>query len=83
MEDCYLRFDKEFWTGRGRKTIYPARTKFIYEVETMSNVVGDTIRRYFVYVKPKVHVGYYEEDEFNEVFMTLNELRDKRIDEII
>jgi hypothetical protein len=83
MEDCYLRFEKEFWGKRGRKIVYPAGTKFIYEVETMSSVVGDKIRRYFVYVKPKVHIGYYEEDEFHESFMTKEEFRDRRIDEII
>lgn len=83
MEDCYLRFDKDFWTGRGRKTIYTAGTKLFYEVETMTSVVGGEIRRYFVYVKPSVHIGYYEEDEFHESFMTKEEIRDKRIDEII
>ena len=83
MEDCYLRFDKEFWTSRGRKTIFPAGTKLFYEVETMTSVDGGEVRRYFVYVKPKVHVGYYEEDEFQESFMTKEEFRDKKIDEII
>jgi hypothetical protein len=34
-------------------------------------------------VKPKVHIGYYEEDEFQESFMTKREIRDKKIDEII
>ena len=83
MEDCYLRFEKEFWTARGRKTIFPAGSKFIYEKETMSSVDGGEVRRYFVYVKPKVHVGYYEEDEFQESFMIKEEFRDKKIDEII
>ena len=83
MEDCYLRIEKEFWTARGRKTIFPAGTKFIYEMETMSSVVGGEIRRYFVYVKPKVHVGHYEEDEFQELFMTKEEFRDRKIDDII
>ena len=49
----------------------------------MTSVVGGEIRRYFVYVKPKVHIGYYEEDEFQESFMTKDEIRDRRIDEII
>jgi GTPase len=83
MEECYLRFEKEFWGKRGRKIIYSAGTEFIYEVETMSSVVGGEIRRYFVYVKPKVHIGYYEEDEFHEVFMTKDEVRDLKIESII
>ena len=83
MEDCYLRNEKEFWTARGRKTIFPSGTKFIYEMETMTSVVGGEIRRYFVYVKPKVHIGYYEEDEFHESFMTKEEFRDRKIDDLI
>ena len=83
MEECYLRSDKDFWTSRGRKTIFPAGTKLFYEVETMTSVDGGEIRRYFVYVKPKVHIGYYEEDEFHDSFMTKDEIRDKKIDEII
>lgn len=83
MEDCYLRFDKEFWTARGRKNIFPAGTKFIYEMDTLSSVLGGEIRRYYVYLKPKVHVGHYEDDEFHESFMTKEEFRDRKIDEII
>lgn len=83
MEDCYLRFDKDFWTSRGRKTIYPAGTKLFYEVETMSSVDVGEIREYYVYDYPNVHLGLYDEDEFHEAFMTKDEIRDKRIDEII
>ena len=80
MQECYSRFDKEFWGSSGRKIVYPSSTKFLYEVETTSSVVGGEIRRYFVYVKPKVHVGHYEEDEFHESFMTKEEFRDKNLD---
>jgi hypothetical protein len=83
MESCYLRFDKDFWTSRSRKTIFPAGTKFLYEVEIMSSHDGGDIKHYFVYTKPNVHIGYYEEDGFNELFMTKDELRDKKIYEII
>ena len=83
MEDCYLRFDKEFWTARGRKNIFPAGTKFIYEMDTLSSVLGGEIRRYYVYLKPKVHVGHYEDDEFHELFMTKEEFRDRKIDDLI
>ena len=83
MQDCYLRFEKEFWGSSGRKIVFPAGTKFIYEMESMSSVDGGEVRRYFVYVKPKVHVGHYEEDEFQESFMTKEEFRDSKIDEII
>ena len=83
MQDCYLRFEKEFWGSSGRKIVYPSASKFLYEVEAMTSVVGGEIRRYFVYVKPKVHIGHYEEDEFQELFMTKEEFRDSKIDEII
>ncbi len=83
MEECYLRFDKDFWRPLGGKTIYSADTKFIYEVEKMSSVDGGLNRNYYVYEKPKVLIGLYDEEEFNEIFMTKNEVRDKKIDEII
>ena len=83
MEECYLRFDKDFWNGGGRKTIYPGGTKFIYEVEKMSSVDGGEVRHYYVYEKPHKHIGLFDEEEFNEIFMTKDEVRDKKIDEII
>ena len=83
LNNCYLKFEKEFWTARGRKTIFPVGTKFIYEMETMSSVIGGEVRRYFVYAKPKVHVGHYEEDEFHELFMTKEEFREQQINKII
>jgi len=83
MEECYLRFDKDFWARRGRKTIYSAGAKFIYEVETMSSVDGGEARHYYVYEYPNVHVGLFDQEEFNEIFMTKDEVRDMKIDEII
>jgi hypothetical protein len=83
MEECYLRFDKDFWARRGRKTIYSAGTKFILEIETMSSVDGGEVRHYYVYEKPNKHIGLFDEEEFNEIFMTKDEVRDKKIDEII
>ena len=83
MEECYLRVDKDFWARPGRKTIYPAGTKFILEIETMSSVDGGEARHYYVYEKPHKHIGLYDEEEFNELFMTKDEVRDRKIDEII
>jgi len=83
MEECYLRFDKDFWARPGRKTIYPAGTKFILEIETMSSVDGGEARHYYVYEKPHKHIGLYDEEEFNEIFMSKNEFRNKKIDKII
>ena len=91
MEECYLRFDKDFWGRRliskkyssGRKTIYSAGTKFSFELEIMSSVDGGETRHYYVYEYPNVHVGLYDEEEFNQIFMTKDEIRDKKIDEII
>jgi hypothetical protein len=83
MEECYLRFDKDFWARRGRKTLYSAGTEFILEIETMSSVDGGEARHYYVYEKPHKHIGLFDEEEFNEIFMTKYEVRDKKIDEII
>jgi len=83
MEDYYLKIDKEFWTGRGRKTIFPIGTKFLVETEKMGNQLGEIFINYYVYLKPGVSLGHFDEEEFNETFMTLNEFRDKKIDDII
>ena len=83
MEECYLRFDKDFWGRRGRKTIYSAGTKFSFEVEKMSSVDGGEVRHYHVYSEPDRLVGFFDEEEFNEIFMTKDEVRDRKIDEII
>ena len=83
LEECYLRIDKDFWSRRGRKTIYPTGAKFIYEVEKMSSGDGGEARHYYVYEKPNRHIGFFDEEEFNEIFMTKDEIRDKKIDEII
>ena len=83
MEECYLRVDKDFWSRRGRKTIYPTGAKFIYEVEKMSSGDGGEVRHYYVYSEPNRLVGFFDEEEFNQIFMTKDEVRDKKIDEII
>jgi hypothetical protein len=83
MEDCYLRFDKDFWRPLGGKTIYSADTKFIYEVEKMSSVDGVENRHYYVYSEPNRFVGFFDEEELNEIFMTKDEVRDKKIIDII
>ena len=85
MEECYLRFDKDFWARRGRKTIYSAGTEFILEIETMSSVDGGEVRHYYVYEKekPHKHIGLFDEEEFNQIFMTKDGVRDSKIDEII
>lgn len=83
MGECYLRINKNFWSRRGRKTTYTTGAKFIYEVEKMSSVDGGEVRHYYVYEKPNRHIGFFDEEEFNEIFMTKDEIRDKKIDEII
>ena len=83
MEECYLRVDKDFWNPGGRKTIYSAGTKFIYEVEKMSSVDGVENRHYYVYSEPNRFVGFFDEEELNEIFMTKDEVRDRKIDKII
>lgn len=82
MEDYYLKIDKEFWTGRGRKTIFPAGTKFLVETERMTNQLGNVFVNYYVYLKPNISLGHFDEEEFHETFMALNEIRDKKIDDI-
>jgi hypothetical protein len=84
MEECYLRVDKDFWNLGGRKTIYSAGTEFILEIQTIDYMLGrGEVRHYYVYEKPHKHIGLFGEEEFNEIFMTKDEVRDRKIDEII
>ncbi len=85
MKEYYLKCEQSFWTKGGRKTIYPAGTMFFVELETLATKRQPHIefKNYYVYEKPGVVLGFYDEEEFNEIFMTKEEARDKKIDEII
>ena len=83
MEEYYLKIDKEFWTGRGRKTIFPVGTKFLVETERMKNQSGEIFVNYYVFLKPGVTLGHFDEEEFNETFWSKDEFRDQKIDDLI
>ena len=87
LKEYILRADYAFWEKRGRKILYSAGSKLSVEEEVMTIGRGLEYRCYYVYSKPNskpnVLLGYYVEEEFNEIFMTLEEARDKKIDEII
>jgi len=96
LKEYILRTDYEFWEKRirhigdpgGRKILYSAGSKLSVEEEVMTTGRGLEYRCYYVYSKPNskpnVLLGYYDdEEEFFEIFMTLEEARDKKIDEII
>jgi len=83
MEEYYLRFDKYFWARRGRKTLYPSSTKVLIEIEKMSSVDGGEVKYYYAYIKDGAPLGQFDEEEFKETFMDINEMRDRKIDDII
>ena len=82
-KEYILKTDYAFWEKRGRKILYSTGSKLSVEEEVMTTGRGLEYRCYYVYEKPNVYIGYYDEEEFNEIFMTLEESRDKKIDEII
>ena len=49
----------------------------------MSSGDGGENRHYYVYSEPNRFVGFFDEEELNEIFMTKDEVRDRKIDEII
>jgi|694.fasta_scaffold105632_4 hypothetical protein len=82
LTEYILKNEHAFWDG-GRKVIYPAGSKLLVEEEVMSTGSGFEYRYYYVYSKPNVLLGYYDKEEFFEIFMTLEEARDKKIDDLI
>jgi hypothetical protein len=83
LKEYILRTDYAFWEKRGRKILYSAGSKLLVEEEVLSTNSGQESRYYYCYSKPNVLLGYYEKEEFFEIFMTLEESRDKKISDII
>lgn len=67
----------------GRKIFYSEGSKLLVEEEVLSTNSGQESNHYYCYSKPNVLLGYYDKEEFNEIFMTLEEARDKKIGDII
>jgi hypothetical protein len=83
LTEYILKNEHAFWIKQGKKIFYSAGSKLLVEEEVMSTNNGLEYRHYFVYSKPNVLLGYYDKEEFFEIFMTLEEARDKKIDDII
>lgn len=83
LQEYILKREHAFWIKRGTKILHPAGSKLLVEEEVMSTGNGLEYRQYYVYSKPYVLLGYYDKEEFFEIFMTLEEDRDKKIGDII
>jgi hypothetical protein len=83
LKEYILKSEHAFWIKRGKKIFYPAGTKLLVEEEVLSTNSGQESRYYYCYSKPNVLLGYYDKEEFLEIFMTLEEARDKKIDILI
>jgi hypothetical protein len=83
LTEYILKNEHAFWIKQGRKILYPAGSKLLVEEEVMLTGNGLDYRHYYVYSKPNVLLGYFDKEEFFEIFMTLEEARDKKIDDII
>jgi hypothetical protein len=82
MKECYLRKEESFWGGGGRKTIYPNGYKFTYEEEGLYSSIED-FKFFHVYDEKGKQVGYYDKEDFDELFMLIDEVRDKKLDDLI
>lgn len=83
LKEYILKTDYAFWVKGGRKVLYSAGSKLLVEEEVLSTNSGQESRYYYCYSKPNVLLGYFDKEEFFEIFMTLEEARDKKIDKII
>jgi len=83
LQEYILKNDYAFWEKRGRKILYSAGSKLSVEEEVMTTGSGQESRYYYVYSKPNVLLGYYEKEEFFEIFMTLEESRDTKINTLL
>ena len=83
FKEYILKINQSFLGRRGKRTFYPAGTKLLVEEEVLSTNSGQESRYYYCYSKPNVLLGYFDKEEFFEIFMTLEEARDKKIDKII
>jgi len=82
LKEYILRNEHAFWKKNGSKVIYPPSSKVLVDEEVMTTDSGE-YKYYYVYSKPNSLLGYYEKEEFFEIFMTLEEARDKKISDII
>jgi len=83
LKEYILKINQSFWGRRGKKTFYSTGTKLLVEEEVMLTGNGLEYRHYYVYSKPNVLLGYFDKEEFFEIFMTLEEARDEKNDDII
>jgi len=83
LKEYILKNDYAFWGKAGRKIFYPAGSKLLVEEEVMSTGSGLEYRYYYVYSKPNVLLDSFEGVDFTDIFMTLQEARDKKIDDIL
>jgi hypothetical protein len=83
LKEYILKTDYSFWE-KGGKILYTAGSKLLVEEEEMMSIDPQVeYKYYYVYSKPKSLLGYYDKEEFFEIFMTLEEARDKKIGDII
>jgi len=83
LKEYILKINQAFWGRRGKKILYPVGTKLLVEEEVMLTGDGLEYRHYYVYSKPNVLLGYFDIEEFFEIFMSLEEARDKKIEDIL
>jgi hypothetical protein len=83
LKEYILKNDYDFWYKGGRKIKYPGGSKLLVEEEIMTTGSGLEYRYYYVYSKKNALLDSFEGEDFFEIFMTLEEARDKKIDDIL
>jgi hypothetical protein len=84
LKEYVLKHDWTFRSNSRRRKSYPAGTKLLVEVEVLSSKDSKMeLKNYYIYSQPNIILGFFPEEEFNELFMTLEESRKFKINKII
>ncbi len=85
MEEYVLRVDWTFHSSSRRKKSYLKGSKLFVEVEVLSTQSEPKIefKNYYIYSELNRLIGHFDESDFFETFMTIEEDRNRKIDDII
>ncbi len=84
MKEYVLRVDWTFFSASRRRKSYVKGTKLLVEEEVLSTQSEPKIeyKNFYIYSEPNRLLGHFDETEFFETFMTIEEARNKKIDDL-
>jgi hypothetical protein len=84
LTEYVLTQDWTFQSNSRRRKSFVTGTKFLVEKQVMPTIGSEMeCTYYFVYAKPDIVLSHYDELEFKELFVSLDEWRNSKINMII